>query len=488
MHANDVGVKEHGVIGTFCKIAILLSIILFSSASEAGAACPGSADLIRTAIFTLPKGGSSQSAQIVGSALGTTYYEGGFSGLDRIDADSFWTVSDRGPNLGVSAIGCGKQFPVPTFAPTIYKIATTGASVSILQRIPLHLPSGFDDPAQLNLGAVPGSLQANLVTGLPNFGQGMAIPNAVAWSGVPSADEVGCDPAGAVLKDDPYGLDTEDVVAAPDRTFWISDEYRASIIHVSSSGEILSRLVPAGENLLGSAYPILGVLPGEYRYRTANKGIEGLTISADGNTLYGALQAALIGESGANTRLFTIDVSTPSSPSFKREFAYPLSNSGVSGLEWVGPGDLVAVDDRNGSVNSPGKHVYTVDLSGTGGAIGSLTDPPALAKSLFVQFSTAVTTLGSPAGNYPYEKLEGLDIQIDGFGKRTINVANDNDFGADSSTIYRFTATPCASVVAVPVGAPLPLFVGSIGVVVFLIKRRRAPSGVTNSGSRRIRS
>ena len=51
----------------------------------------------------------------------------------------------------------------------------------------------------------------------------------------------------AFLPTDPYGLDTEGLQRDPrDGSYWLSDEYRPSIVHLDRHGVMLQRIVPIG--------------------------------------------------------------------------------------------------------------------------------------------------------------------------------------------------------------------------------------------------
>lgn len=49
---------------------------------------------------------------------------------------------------------------------------------------------------------------------------------------------------GTVLAPSDHGLDSEGLVAMPDGTFWVSDEYGPFIVHFDANGKELERLSP----------------------------------------------------------------------------------------------------------------------------------------------------------------------------------------------------------------------------------------------------
>ncbi|TGP39646.1 esterase-like activity of phytase family protein [bacterium M00.F.Ca.ET.228.01.1.1] len=181
--------------------------------------------------------------------------------------------------------------------------------------------------------------------------------------------------------------------------------------------------------------------------RVANKGMEGLAISPDGKTLFGAMQSPLIqdgGTDGAYTRIVRIDTRTGKTT----QFAYPLTNIGTTAKpKYPTISDVVAVndhellvDERDGKGlgdNSTAvfKRVFHIDLdsaqdvSNTSGQAGLA--PYAVKKALFLDVVAQLSAHGYNANDIP-AKLEGLafgpDVMVGGVKKHTLFIANDNDF------------------------------------------------------------
>ncbi len=181
--------------------------------------------------------------------------------------------------------------------------------------------------------------------------------------------------------------------------------------------------------------------------RVANKGMEGLAMSPDGDALFGAMQSPLLqdgGTDGAYTRILRIDLRTGKST----QFAYPLTNMGTADKpNYPTISDIVAVndhelllDERDGKglgddSSAAVKRVYHVDFSGaqdvsqTSGASGLA--PFALQKTLFLDVVKALNAHGIASTDIP-AKLESLafgpDVRVGGALKHTLFIANDNDF------------------------------------------------------------
>jgi hypothetical protein len=182
--------------------------------------------------------------------------------------------------------------------------------------------------------------------------------------------------------------------------------------------------------------------------RVSNKGMEGLAISPDGTTLYGAMQSPLAQDGGTSarfTRILKIDLVTGATS----QYAYPLNNIGsASKPKYPTVSDIVAinnheflVDERDGKGlgdNSTAvfKKLFHIDLDGAQDVsllVGESTlAPAAVAKGApFLDIVAVLNAHGFGSNDIP-AKLEGIafgpDIDVNGVTKHTLFVANDNDF------------------------------------------------------------
>jgi len=194
-------------------------------------------------------------------------------------ANVFYALTDRGPNIkckdSLDVIGvadfCGagnggnKIFPMPAFTPSIYKFALSSDFVAtVLEVIPLKGQSG------------------KMISGVTNP---LTVTNTEKAYGSDAAQ----------LAFDPGGLDTESISGLADGSFWISDEYGPSLVHVAADGTIIERVVPesVAADLVGADYPVRGGLPDILKKRKLNRGIESVTVSPDEKFLYFVMQSPL---------------------------------------------------------------------------------------------------------------------------------------------------------------------------------------------------
>jgi Esterase-like activity of phytase/Bacterial Ig domain len=345
-------------------------------------------------------------------------------------AEEIYGLSDRGPNVDGRTAG-EKVLPIPTFHPQIAKLKLANGVASLEQIITLAGKDG-----------------APLV--------GVIDPRA-------STGESLVDLNGNRLPPSDHGLDTEGLVALPDGTFWVSDEYGPFVVHFDANGKELERFSPYD-----------GTLPGELALRSPNQGMEGLTITPDGHTLVGIMQSALNtpGLAGSPrsvplTRIVTINLADRGDV---HEYLYPLADPqrtkvAVSEITAVSATTFL-VDERDDQPQPSGnKKIYVADISGAtdvgphatvpgatyradGGGllingvpietfVGVSTDAAATdklkaagitlpTKTLKLDLSGLLRSLSPKGDFFGHDHVEGL---ISRDGGNTLIIANDSDFG-----------------------------------------------------------
>lgn len=376
---------------------------------------------------------------------------GGFSDLYPADRSgkTFWAVTDRGPNYDADG---GQGFVVPTFTPRIVKIRLVGRRIRVERQLPLKLRRGYADP-------VTGS---SYVTGLSNL----------------PTDDASLDTAGRLLPRDPYGVDTEGLVRAVDGTFWMSEEYRPSVLHVAADGTILSRLVPRNDAGLDTpGVSVQRVLPAVLAEQKRNRGLEGLAISPDGRTLYAGMQSPLPipdkkqSKLSRNLRVVRIDVSRPTAPRVTAEFLNVREPDSAadddwktSAMVWLGR-DRLLIEERDGELPTRHTDLYAVDFRRATNLLGSAFDDsgtrPALEELSTADLAARRVVAGAKllvfdvaAAGVDNGKIEG--IALTRRGRQTqLAMINDNDFdisGIDADRQPVTSGTPSrVDVVPLPI-------------------------------------
>jgi hypothetical protein len=233
------------------------------------------------------------------------------------------------------------------------------------------------------------------------------------------------------------------------RAVVISDEYGPYIYKFDrATGRRLAAIKLPDMFAVSNLSPVGSTeISGNTSGRVANKGMEGLAISPDGTTLFGAMQSPLIQDGGTNasvTRIIKIDLESGATV----QYAYPLTNIGTTSKpKYPTVSDVVAinghellVDERDGkglgddstAVFKQINHITltgAADVSAVSGEANLI--PLAVTKALFLDVVAALNAHGVASTDIP-AKIEGLafgpDLFINKTRKHTLWLANDNDF------------------------------------------------------------
>lgn len=374
----------------------------------AGAACGEEVDAAASRLPAVARVAARKTLLEVG---GVQVVNGGYGSALAVDPRSarhLYLLTDRGPNVD-AARGGAKRLAAPDFVPHVGRFRLDGDRLELESTVELSSAAGRP------------------LSGRP--------PAPLAGA----AGEAAVDASGADLGADPDGVDSEGLVAMPDGTFWIADEYRPSLIHVDASGRTRERVEPGGAPR---------ALPRVLARRRPNRGLEGLALAPGGKELLAIVQSALENPSAAAgaasraTRILSFDLATGRT----RQWIYLRENAGNSCSELFAlPSGAVLVLERDG--RTPGDaarpsrdvRVWRADLSdatdvsdpgddAAGRRIGGKTieelDPDALAAA-GVRVAKKTLVLDLLALGYPHDKAEGMAL----VGADTLAVSNDDDFG-----------------------------------------------------------
>lgn len=254
-------------------------------------------------------------------------------------------------------------------------------------------------------------------------------------SGTPSSD-----PSDARL--DPEGLR----VSRDGRSVFLSDEYGPYLYEFDRrSGERLRALkLPANLAIAKKASTGAAEISGNTAGRVANKGMEGLAISPDGDTLFGFVQSPLIedgGDGGRANRIVKIDLRTGTTAQ------YVYDNYLVDKSKAYNSSELLALNDhellvleRDGKglgddSKADVKRIYKIDIAQAQDVSAlsgeAVLQPLAAPKTLFLDIAAALKAAGIANTQIP-AKLEGMafgeDVVVNGVLKHTLYIGNDNDF------------------------------------------------------------
>ena len=352
----------------------------------------------------------------------------------------FYGLTDRGPNA--DAPDGNKSEMLLDFTPQIGEFRLVGGKAELVRKVLLKGPK--------SLGGVRYSGRPPHDTS--EVIDDVAATNANGGTPVP-------------VSKDPYGYDSEGLVALPDGTFWVSDEYGPYVTHFDANGYELGRLTPYKDSPDNAFHKIAGYLPSELAYRAKNKGMEGLTVTPDGSTLVGVMQSALqqpdLGSTKAGnvapTRIVTIDLRTFATKQYLYLLDDPADTGDANGEITALSSTRFLVDERDGNFEpSARKTLYAVDISdatdvsgltiggkspeayvgkaGTDAALTALTSAgvDVAQKQRYLDVGALVSQLDPSGSFFAHDKVEGVATAD---GGKTLYLSNDDDFGIDTVAV-----------------------------------------------------
>jgi hypothetical protein len=373
-----------------------------------------------------------------------------FKQLDANGDIELYCLTDRGPNsdgpnlpaLDGKGSMDSKIFPAPGFTPSIGLLRVNEGGAHLVSAFALQIAPGV--PASglpLPQGALGNSAEIPLFNAL-RFD---AASKAIFQAG---------------------GIDAEAIAYDRQRKLlWVTDEYGPFLISVDPSTGIIGQRYAPGSGL-----------PAVLALRRANRGMEGMTLDPQTDTIHAFLQSPLsdgkafyartgekekIERYASFTRWVQFD---PASGSTRHMFAYPLTgadyaegrtgNAKLGDLVALGDGKFVVIEQGEGADGKVFNHLMLIDIAGATD-IGEARFNPAgsdLEQSSMagkpvhgadwqrVVPLTKKRLLDLNAIGWVAEKAEGLAL-IDA---HTLAMTNDNDFGM-KTRVYDASGSELAS-------------------------------------------
>jgi len=200
-------------------------------------------------------------------------------------------------------------------------------------------------------------------------------------------------------------LDAEGIIVNADGSLWVSDEYGPYVYKFAADGKLLSVIRPpealipkrngadsfasnnpgVGQAVPSPANPVTG--------RQNNQGLEGLSLSPDGRTLFTLLQSATRQDGGTggtgprrHTRLLAYDLTNPASPTLKGEYVVPLPTY------LVGTATRVPAQSEMLALSNTQFLVLARDGNGRG-----IAEPTSLYRSILAYDISAATNIAGTA-------------------------------------------------------------------------------------------
>ena len=366
------------------------------------------------------------------------------SGLAWAGGNSFLALPDRGPNATAwnSAVDNTTSYIGRWQSLSLALSVNPGGALPYALTPQLTATTLLYSPSALNYGAVtPGINSAGR-----SYFDGRSDNFAAGLSSNP-----------ANARFDPEGLR----VANDGRSVFISDEYGPYVYQFDrSTGQRLRSLaLPANLAIGNLSASGSAEISGNASGRVANKGMEGLAISPDGQTLYGFMQSPLAqdgGDGGRYNRILKTDIGSGAVQQYAYDNRIGIKNYNSSELLAINDHQFLVLerDGKGLGDGSPAvvKQLRLVDLAGAT-EVSGLSGAASLAAvarngSLFLDIKADLVSKHGYADTAVPAKLEGAafgaDIVEGGISYHTLYLANDNDFvpgvaGVNQFFVYRFT-------------------------------------------------
>jgi hypothetical protein len=200
-------------------------------------------------------------------------------------------------------------------------------------------------------------------------------------------------------------LDAEGIVVNADGSIWVSDEYGPYIFRFTADGRLISAIRPPeaitpkrnGADSFASNNPGPGqaapVPANPTTGRQNNQGLEGLSVSPDGRTLFALLQSAARQDGGTggtgprrHTRLLAYDLTVAGNPTLKGEYVVPLPTYSL------GAATRVPAQSEMLAINNTQFLVLARDGNGRG-----VDNPTSLYRSILVYDISSATNIAGTA-------------------------------------------------------------------------------------------
>jgi secreted PhoX family phosphatase len=378
---------------------------------------------------------TNTSSATIGSFMGLTFREAGFSGIYPVpgtNGKEFWICSDRGVNVdcaNANPTGCkptyDKMYGFPAYSPKIHRVRIQGNSLQILQTISIKRPDGSGATGIINptgLGSTATEVAStDTVLDCANFNN-------------------------KTVAKDTFGIDCEGIVVDKNGFFWLCEEGGPTVWKLNQNGVVVQRFTPYF-NLPG-VQPVDAAIDTCFKYRKNNRGFESIAIAPNGK-IYVIIQSPLlyptnaVGENTRVHRMLEIDPATNA----MRMLVY--LNDGIIGSSGANQirlrdwkiGDMAAINDSTFLVLEAAargttdiKRMYMININGAttvhsgnygAGSLEALVDSAGLAANGVVAVrKTLVMDLLANSWPSALDKAEGVAIINDS----TIAICNDNDY------------------------------------------------------------
>ncbi len=215
-------------------------------------------------------------------------------------------------------------------------------------------------------------------------------------------------PTGAALGAGRISIDAEGIAYLRDGSFFVSDEYSASVFYFDAQRRLQGVIAPPPALVprTGGVIDFNSLNPPTTGGRRNNQGMEGMSVSPDGSRLFVLLQSGAVQDTTTNqatrqnTRLLVYDISTARTPTSPiGHYVLQLPNLTLNGAG--GAPDRTAAQSELLALNS----TQFLVLSRDGNGRGNGTTNPFVYKSVLLVDTSGATNLAGTAFETSYQPL-----------------------------------------------------------------------------------
>jgi hypothetical protein len=225
--------------------------------------------------------------------------------------------------------------------------------------------------------------------------------------------------------------DPESLVAMPDDTFWIGDEFGPWLLHFSVDGELLSPPVELPDGALSSDHPRVIAHAAGAKIEHS-RGFEAMDLAGDNKTLVTILEGTVAGDPPRSLRVQRYDTAAQKWLPGTLIYELDADTVSVTDMSRIDANRFVVIerDDLEGDA-AKAKRVYSIDLDKALSSKDPASRP--IAKKLVIDLLAIGNSHGLveslPPGalfRFPYLTTESVQV----LDRKHVVIVNDNNFPA----------------------------------------------------------
>jgi glycerophosphoryl diester phosphodiesterase len=219
--------------------------------------------------------------------------------------------------------------------------------------------------------------------------------------------------------------DPESLVAMPDDSFWIGDEFGPWLLHFSADGELLAPPVELPDNVRSADHPLV-ITHADVPRLAHSRGLEAMDLAGDNKTLVSILEGTVGGDAADTLRVQRYDTAAGKWAGATLIYKLDADTTSVTDMSLVEGNRFVVIErDSFQGDSARAKRVYSIDLD------RAMPGKP-LQKKLVIDLlaignarGLAVTAPGAPF-RFPYLTTESIQV----LDRKHVVIVNDNNYPA----------------------------------------------------------